>query len=164
MLYVSPLSRQEVRPLRHLVRTADSEVARRAQIILWSGQGISVPMIALRLVCCRRNVRRWIHRYQAEGWKGLLPPTPPPPSRPSFWERHRGSALYPAVREPEGPKPRARVRLSVPELRRLFTSWQRLRPPPWGFTLAWSDFRRAHQATAMQCHYRARGCSPPRFA
>jgi len=53
-------------------------------------------------------------------------------------------------------EPGGLVPLSVPEVRRLL--WVVLRPrvpTPW-FALAWSVWRRLHQAGAMRCHYRRR--------
>jgi hypothetical protein len=49
----------------------------------------------------------------------------------------------------------------VPEVRRLILKlvWDRLTPAEQ--VLAWSQWRRAHQATARACHYRNRGARPP---
>ena len=44
--------------------------------------------------------------------------------------------------------------LSVPELRRLIVHLALGRDPPTaGFVLAWSFWRRAHQAVAQACHW-----------
>ncbi len=59
-----------------------------------------------------------------------------------------------AVDSHAAPEPEALVPLSVPEVRRLL--WIVLRPrtpTPW-FALAWSVWRRMHQAVARQYHYR----------
>jgi hypothetical protein len=39
---------------------------------------------------------------------------------------------------------------------RLLWAWR----PAAGFVLAWSRWRRAHQALAKRCHYRRRGAVP----
>jgi hypothetical protein len=48
------------------------------------------------------------------------------------------------------------IPLTVPEVRRLLWRllWRQLPPP--GAVLAWSRWRRRHQATARRCHYRRR--------
>jgi hypothetical protein len=52
------------------------------------------------------------------------------------------------------------VRLSVAEIRRLLWrliwAWR----PAAGFVLAWSAWRRAHQAGAKLSHYKRRGATP----
>ncbi len=50
----------------------------------------------------------------------------------------------------------ALIPLTVPEVRRLLWRllWPRALPPP--FVLAWSVWRRHHQAIARRCHYRRR--------
>ena len=48
------------------------------------------------------------------------------------------------------------IPLTVPEVRRLLWRlvWRTLPPP--AFVLAWSRWRRRHQAQARRCHYRRR--------
>jgi hypothetical protein len=48
------------------------------------------------------------------------------------------------------------VPLSVAEVRRLFCALFLSRPISFPFRLAWSFFRRIHQATARRCHYKRR--------
>src|ERR1700674_2077429 len=48
------------------------------------------------------------------------------------------------------------VALSVAEVRRLFCALLLSRPIPFLFRLAWSFFRRTHQAVARRCHYKRR--------
>jgi len=49
----------------------------------------------------------------------------------------------------------------VPEVRALLLRivWDRLTPA--GRALAWSEWRRAHQQRAKECHYNKRGARPP---
>ena len=48
------------------------------------------------------------------------------------------------------------VPLSVPEIRRLFYYLVESSPLSTRFRLAWSFFRRIHQAIARRCHYKRR--------
>lgn len=48
------------------------------------------------------------------------------------------------------------VPLTVPEVRRLLWRLAWRRPPPPERVLAWSVWRRRHQAHARRCHYRRR--------
>src|SRR5450759_2874985 len=48
------------------------------------------------------------------------------------------------------------VPLSVPEIRRLFFYLVACKPLSARFRLAWSFFRRTHQAIARRCHYKRR--------
>jgi hypothetical protein len=48
------------------------------------------------------------------------------------------------------------VPLSVPEVRRLFHYLVGMRPLSTSHRLAWSFWRRAHQAIARLCHYKRR--------
>ena len=45
---------------------------------------------------------------------------------------------------------------TVPEVRRLLWRLLWAQPPPAAHTLAWSTWRRRHQARARRCHYRRR--------
>ena len=49
----------------------------------------------------------------------------------------------------------------MPEVRTLLLRlvWDRLTPAEQA--LAWSEWRRAHQQRARECHYRKRGARPP---
>ncbi len=48
------------------------------------------------------------------------------------------------------------VPLSVAEVRRLFFALLLSKPVSFPFRLAWSFFRRTHQAIACRCHYKRR--------
>jgi hypothetical protein len=52
------------------------------------------------------------------------------------------------------------VRLSVAEIKRLLWGLVWAWRPPDGFVLAWSRWRRAHQARAQRSHYLRRGAIP----
>jgi hypothetical protein len=53
------------------------------------------------------------------------------------------------------------IALTVPEARRLLVRllWGRLPEPD--EVLGWSEWRRAHQASARRYHYKKRGAEPP---
>ena len=53
------------------------------------------------------------------------------------------------------------IPLTVPEVRALLLQvvWDRLAAAE--RVLAWSDWRRAHQQRAKECHYKKRGARPP---
>jgi hypothetical protein len=53
------------------------------------------------------------------------------------------------------------IPLTVPEVRKLllWLVWDRLRPAEQ--VLAWSEWRRQHQATARACHYKKRQARAP---
>ncbi|MBI4499252.1 MAG: helix-turn-helix domain-containing protein [Chloroflexi bacterium] len=160
MIYVSPLASREGRSLRRLVRQGAARIAQRAQIVLLSAEGLAVPDIAELLACCRRTVRRWIHRFQARGVRGLLDLPQPQPSAPP--EATNNSAMR-CGQEPEGGRSVPAIPLTVPEVRRLLNGllWHVTQPA--AFVRHWSDFRRYKQALAMRCHYRKRGADPPPF-
>jgi transposase len=52
-------------------RTAPARAVERARIIQHASQGLSAPKIAQRLGAEVQAVRRWIHRFNAEGLAGL---------------------------------------------------------------------------------------------
>lgn len=53
------------------------------------------------------------------------------------------------------------VPLSVPEVRKLLLKLLWAAVPEDEEILAWSAWRRRHQHTARECHYRKRGARPP---
>jgi hypothetical protein len=53
------------------------------------------------------------------------------------------------------------VPLSVAEVRRLLCALLLSRPISFPFRLAWSFFRRTHQAIARRCHYKHRLATLP---
>jgi hypothetical protein len=52
-------------------RHAPGDWVQRANIIALSWDGHGVPMIAVRLGCHKKAVRRWLHRFNAAGLDGL---------------------------------------------------------------------------------------------
>jgi len=70
MLYVT-LTEEERAELGTVSQRAVGRVALRAQMVLLSGQGRSVPAIAAIHGCGHDVVRTWLHRYQTHGVAGL---------------------------------------------------------------------------------------------
>ena len=63
----------EERKVRKLAgaRHAPADWSERARIVALSWDGLGVPAIAERLGCHPKKVRRWLHRFSAEGIDGL---------------------------------------------------------------------------------------------
>ncbi|MHB0870191.1 MAG: IS630 family transposase [Chloroflexota bacterium] len=68
IVHLSDVQRQE---LRRVTRRAIGRVALRAQMVLLSDRGLSVPEIASIHECGCDVVRTWLHRYDQEGIAGL---------------------------------------------------------------------------------------------
>ena len=80
-LHVSDKQRQE---LEQVSRQAVGRVALRAQMVLLSARGYTVPQIAAIHDCGQDVVRLWLHRYEQEGVAGLddAPRSGRPPKDP----------------------------------------------------------------------------------
>jgi transposase len=70
MLYVH-LTDEQRAELEAVSRQAVGRVALRAQMVLLSGRGHSVPQVAAIHGCGHDVVRTWLHRYRARGVAGL---------------------------------------------------------------------------------------------
>jgi len=83
MLFVRLTDAQRAE-LRGASRRAVGRVALRAQMVLLSGRGYSVPQIAAIHECGEDVVRLWLHRYEREGVAGLQdePKSGRPPTDP----------------------------------------------------------------------------------
>jgi hypothetical protein len=150
MLRIPALTPAQQRALRHWQAGGDPRLARRAQFVLWSARGWSVPALAHAFGCCRRAVRRWLHAFLDAGLVGLLGRSVDPQ------KSQRGptgdSALVPT---PPATDDRLVpvVPLSVPELRRIFVfHWCSHLVSP-DFFWHWSTWRRYKQALAMCSRY-----------
>ena len=80
-LHVSDKQRQE---LEQVSRQAVGRVALRAQMVLLSARGYTVPQIAAIHDCGPDVVRLWLHRYEQAGVAGLdeAPRSGRPPTDP----------------------------------------------------------------------------------
>ena len=68
-----PRGEGEERKVRKLAgaRHAPADWSERARIVVLSWDGLGVPAIAGQLGCRPKKVRRWLHRFNAEGIDGL---------------------------------------------------------------------------------------------
>jgi len=72
VLYVRELDQSEKVALYDWLSGDDAELRHRARVILLSSQGHRIPQIARMLGAHPANLRKWIHRFNAESCKGLL--------------------------------------------------------------------------------------------
>jgi len=73
-LFVKPLSIDEQRQLEHLRRAvSEADLAKRATIVLLSAKKQRVHEISEAVGLHPINVRKWIHRFNRQGIKGLYP-------------------------------------------------------------------------------------------
>jgi hypothetical protein len=70
---------------------------------------------------------------------------------------HAFLAVATAIERDHAPAPGGLITLTVNEFRRLFDALQLGSSPTVDSLLAWSNWRRRHQAQARDCHYRRRG-------
>ena len=72
---VREISDDEGNRLKRIVRRGSGSVVtwRRAQMVLWSAQGMSVAQIAGRLLPARNRVRDVLHNFNADGFGSLYP-------------------------------------------------------------------------------------------
>ncbi len=158
MLRIRSLSPAQHRELQHWQSSDDPQLARRAQFVLWSARGWSVPALAQVLGCCRRTVRRWLHAFLDAGLVGLLGRSAAPRER-------RQGPMADSASVPHPPTTADRlvpvVPISVPELRRILAFHGFHHPITPDFFWHWSTRRRYKQALAMRSHYQKRGAAPP---
>ena len=74
-VYVRDLTPDEGQKLLGIVRRGSGSVVRwrRAQIVLWSAQRMSVPAIAEIAFTSQDRVREVIHNFNADGFDSLAP-------------------------------------------------------------------------------------------
>ncbi|MBA3533607.1 MAG: helix-turn-helix domain-containing protein [Ardenticatenales bacterium] len=80
-LYVRELRAHEEQQLRRWLDGEDKDLRHRARVILLSSQGYRVPEISPMVSAHPTNLRKWIHRFNQRGPKGLISPRsggPPP--------------------------------------------------------------------------------------
>jgi transposase len=160
MLYIRSLTSPERRSLHQFQHRATATLARRAQMLLLSADGWSVPAIAQLFGCCRRTVRTWIHAVVEHGLAGLLgKPLGRPRKAIASPSRHSAKSFSSQATSRLVPV----IALTVPEIRRLLNRVVWPQEPSPEHALHWSRYRRYKQALAKQSHYRKRGATPPPF-
>lgn len=159
MLRILSLTAAEQRELRQWQRGNDPRLARRAQFVLWSARGWSVPTLAQIVGCCRRTVRHWLHAFLVAGLAGVQGRAGGrPPQR-----RAAADSAMRAAAPMNGSRLVPVVGVSVPELRRILAFHWFNHPVHPAFFWHWSIYRRYKQALAQRSHYKKRGAIPPEF-
>ncbi|MGH2542702.1 MAG: helix-turn-helix domain-containing protein [Ardenticatenaceae bacterium] len=80
-IYARELKYSEAQQLRGWLEGDDRELAHRARVILLSSEGYRVPEISPLVRAHPANLRKWIHRFNQCGIRGLVSPRgggPPP--------------------------------------------------------------------------------------
>lgn len=93
-LYVRDLQPQELQLLNRWMQGDDLELRHRAKVILLSHDGYRVPEISTAVDAHPTNLRKWIHRFNERGTRGLVSPrSGGPPPRFSEDQKQRIVAL-----------------------------------------------------------------------
>jgi len=71
MIYARQPTDEECKELERMVRQEVGRVSQRAQIVLLSIRGKTVPEIASLFAVCEATVRFWLHRFNVDGPAGL---------------------------------------------------------------------------------------------
>jgi len=90
-LYSRSLKVGEKQQLEELAKDMDDELARRVQIVLLSAQRTGVHEISTIVGLHPINVRKWIHRFNRFGLKGLYPRRSP--GRPRLFSMQQREAI-----------------------------------------------------------------------
>jgi transposase len=90
-LYCRSIQADERPKLEELSKSSDEELAQRAQIVLLSAQHAGVYEIGSRVGLHPINVRKWIHRFDRSGVKGLMPRRSP--GRPEVFNKQQRDAI-----------------------------------------------------------------------
>ncbi len=72
MIYIQPLSNQEIIELEKLTQQAVGRIAERCWYVLFSNKGKSVSRICEIFNRHPNCVRKWLKRYQTQGINGLF--------------------------------------------------------------------------------------------
>src|SRR5262245_56527477 len=80
MIYSREPSEQEIEELRHMIRHETGRISQRARLILLSSQRRTTTELAEIFSSDKVTVRRWIHRFNVSGPRGLY--DEPRPGRP----------------------------------------------------------------------------------
>jgi transposase len=98
-LYVRDLEAGEEKQLRQWLNGEDGELCHRARVILLSSQGYSVPEISPVVEAHPTNLRKWIHRFNQRGPRGLISPRSGGPP-PRFDDRQKAAIVALSQRSP----------------------------------------------------------------
>ena len=159
MLRITSLTPAQQQALRQWQHGTDPYLARRAQFVLWSTCGWSVPALARAFGCCRRTVRRWLHAFLRTALTGL--------QNHAVRRTREPAMVQDSATDHAGAAPSARlvpvVPFSVPELRRILAFHWFNDPVNPDHFWHWSTYRRHKQVPAKRSHYKKRGAISPDF-
>ncbi len=93
-LYVRELQPLEIQQLQRWKDSDDEDLNHRAKVILLSHEGYRVPEISASVHAHPTNLRKWIHRFNERGLRGLVSPrSGGPPARFTDDQKQRIVAL-----------------------------------------------------------------------
>lgn len=72
VLYARELTESEQEQLKSWLDSQDSDLRHRARVILLSTEGYRIPEIGEMVEAHPANLRKWIHRFNREGCRGLV--------------------------------------------------------------------------------------------
>ena len=98
-LYVRELAAHEEQELRSWLEGDDRELKHRARVILLSSEGYRVPEISPLVEAHPTNLRKWIHRFNQCGTRGLITPRSGGPP-PRFTEAQKAEIVSLAQKRP----------------------------------------------------------------
>lgn len=98
-LYVRELKPAEEQQLRQWLDGDDSDLRHRARVILLSSEGYRVPEIGPMVNAHPTNLRKWIHRFNQRGLRGLVSSRSGGPP-PRFTEAQRAQIVELALANP----------------------------------------------------------------
>lgn len=98
-LYVRQLKSQEEKQLRRWLTGDDKDLCHRARVILLSSEGYRVPEISPLVQAHPTNLRKWIHRFNQRGPKGLISPRSGGPP-PRFSEEQKDKIIWLSQKRP----------------------------------------------------------------
>ena len=99
VLYVKELDGREKKQLQEWMECRDAELKHRARIVLLSADGYRVTEIARLTDSHPANLRKWIHRFNEEGLKGLVTKRSGGP-KPRFTDEQRRQIIQLAETRP----------------------------------------------------------------
>src|SRR6476620_1765174 len=102
MLKTRPMTEQEADRLRKLAhsRTEPHNKVQRARIVWLSREGWRISSIAQEVHLCDRTVRRWIERFNHEGFAGFED-EPRSGRPPTYTQEQVGEVIQTALTEPQ---------------------------------------------------------------
>jgi transposase len=92
-IFVRKLSKEERESLQAGLRSRETFVMRRCQILLASARGLSPPKIAENLGCGSQTARNAIHAFNERGMEALTPGSSTPKRVYSAFDVHSAEAL-----------------------------------------------------------------------